>query len=121
MKCRDIDWEESFSTNDEDEVREPVIPPSVKYMTSNDDEELKQANKSTKPNTGSPNRSEKDLHEIKDEEIYCSEVLQMLDKISVIAEKLPDQVSRDINNLIIASQQRVESVRDFVSKADIRA
>jgi hypothetical protein len=65
---------------------------------------------------------ESKLNEIKDEELWCTEILQMLDKITVIADKLPDEkTGKDITIMTSACVQRIQAVKDFVKKAEIRS
>lgn len=76
-----------------------------------DTAEMKAATTSAKaPTQISQQAHDKKLNEMKDEEMFCVEVIKMLDKMSA------SQHVDDIHRLIPSCIQRIQSVRDYVKK-----
>jgi ParB/RepB/Spo0J family partition protein len=94
-------------------------PKGYKLVPSSDKAELEQANKSTKPRD---HVAEKKIQEIKDEEAWCTDIIKNLDSILIITTKgLKPKPAADVERLIHFSQQKIQSIKEFVHKAEIRS
>lgn len=118
VKLKDIPSELQVEVEEKQHQEEEDLPAEVQVnLAYVEDPELKSHTTSAK---ASPQQSmeahDKTLNTMKDEEIFCSETIQMLDKMSLIADKIMTKHGEDLRRLIPGCIQRVTSVRDYVKK-----
>lgn len=119
-----IPAEEPEQSDDDHSEPDPVpglstfkgIKKNVTVVPSDDKEELKQANKSTKARETIVERK---LTEVKDEETWLTDIATNIDRIGTICNRAMKKGADldEIERLIKFSHQKIESVKAFVHKA----